>query len=427
MMRTRYPWGAICGCIALSCFGTHYLSAAEPWEREAAEEFARRFAFQAPIDVPEVDGAWWQITRNPDLGALTGILTKEDAEEQGGRRQEPVDFAIWQAADGTWQLVSCIRNTKEVGYTRLFFRWEGQGLTDTEWEAKGVFHRADPRFGESPGYLQAPHTIVINGVYHMFYNSGSKIFCMTSDDGKRFVRRRNENGSLVVVGGCGRDLNISHINGLWHLYYVGSDGDMCRTSADLENWSDPIRVTCGPFESPFLVRREDCFYLFVSSRGQGPLGRVYRPSDPLDFGTEDERHLITSVFEPPHVASEIVQHGDRYYIAVYSLKQEDLGIRMARLKWVKKSPQQIVAWRIENLPRFRPRTTAELAEGKEWRGAWHAHKKRLDELREAKQQMGQDAYDKAVSEAQEVFRLKSKSIRHKWKQIKTIERNNDEK
>ena len=42
--------------------------------------------------------------------------------------------------------------------------------------------------------------------------------------------------------------------------------------------------------------------------------------------------MISSVFEPPRVASEIVQHEGRYYIAVYSLKQEDLGIQMARLE-----------------------------------------------------------------------------------------------
>jgi len=433
MTGTRLSWGAVCGCVAMSYFIGCQLSAAEPWKRKAAEEFARKFAFEAPIDVPEVDGAWWQIARNPDLGDLTGVLTKAEAEEKGVRRQEPVDFAIWQATDGTWQLVSCIRNTKEVGYTRLFFRWEGQSLTDTEWEPKGIFHRADPSVGESPGYLQAPQTIIVNGIYHIFYNSGPKIFCMTSKDGKSFERRRNKKGSLVVVAGCGRDLNIAHVDGLWHLYYVGSDGDMCRTSADLENWSDPIRVTSGPFESPFLVRRDDDFYLFASSRGQGPLGRVYRSSDPLDFGAEDERRLISSVFNPPHVASEIVQHEGKCYITVYSLEQKDLGIRMARLKWVEKSPQQIAAWRIENYPRFRPRTSAELAEGKQWRSAWQAHKRGLDELRRRKEEMGQEAYNKAVNEAREAFRLESESIKRKWRQIKqqpqnhTDERDNDER
>src|SRR3954466_15497618 len=57
---------------------------------------------------PEIDGEWWQIARNPDLGPLSSPT------------QEPVDFAIWRAADGAWQLSSCVRGTKEAGKTRLF-------------------------------------------------------------------------------------------------------------------------------------------------------------------------------------------------------------------------------------------------------------------------------------------------------------------
>ena len=49
--------------------------------------------------VPRIEGEWWQISGNPDLGKFTTD------------RQQPVDFAIWQAADGTWQLWSCIRST----------------------------------------------------------------------------------------------------------------------------------------------------------------------------------------------------------------------------------------------------------------------------------------------------------------------------
>ena len=52
---------------------------------------------------PRVVGDWWQVAGDPDLGGLT----RKD--------QQPVDFAVWQAADGTWQLWSCIRGTGEPG------------------------------------------------------------------------------------------------------------------------------------------------------------------------------------------------------------------------------------------------------------------------------------------------------------------------
>ena len=43
------------------------------------------------IPVPVVEGNWWTIASTPDLGKLN---------KPG---QEPVDFGVWQAADGTWQ------------------------------------------------------------------------------------------------------------------------------------------------------------------------------------------------------------------------------------------------------------------------------------------------------------------------------------
>ncbi len=85
-----------------------------------AEESSRH------VLVPEIDGDWWKIAGNPDLGKYTS------------KSQQPVDFTIWQAADGTWQLWSCIRHTRYGGKTRLFYRWEGQQLTDRDWKPLGI-------------------------------------------------------------------------------------------------------------------------------------------------------------------------------------------------------------------------------------------------------------------------------------------------
>ncbi len=54
-------------------------------------------AAQPPVLVPQIDGDWRVVARQPDLGPYTTP------------KQQPVDFAVWQAADGTWQLWSCIR------------------------------------------------------------------------------------------------------------------------------------------------------------------------------------------------------------------------------------------------------------------------------------------------------------------------------
>ena len=82
------------------------------------------------IMIPAVDGEWWQVSGDPDLGEYTTP------------KQQPVDFGVWQAADGTWQLWSCIRHTNVGGNTRLFYRWQGKDLTGTDWSPMGnLTHR----------------------------------------------------------------------------------------------------------------------------------------------------------------------------------------------------------------------------------------------------------------------------------------------
>ena len=66
--------------------------------------------------LPTIDGSWWQVAGDPDLGKYTS------------ERQQPVDFAIWQAADGYWQIWSCIRHTKCGGTHDCSIAGRGQRL-----------------------------------------------------------------------------------------------------------------------------------------------------------------------------------------------------------------------------------------------------------------------------------------------------------
>ncbi len=162
--------------------------------------------------LPVIVGDWWQVAGQPDLGKYTSD------------NQEPVDFAVWQAADGSWQLWSCIRNTKCGGVTRLFHRWEGQRLTDTDWKPMGIAMMGDPNYGESVGGLQAPHVVKHDGLYWMVYGDWNNICFATSKDGKTFKRRVQPNGKTGVFtegpGANTRDPCLIHIDGLWHCYYT---------------------------------------------------------------------------------------------------------------------------------------------------------------------------------------------------------------
>jgi len=288
---------------------------------------------EEPVLVPRLASDWWTVAEDPDLGDLTDP------------KQQPVDFAVWQAAEGTWQLWSCIRHTKCGGNTRLFHRWEGKNLTDPDWAPKGIAMQADPQYGETSGGLQAPHVVRIDGVYHLFYGDWEHICLATSEDGKSFTRRVNADGrtGMFTEGlGCNtRDPMVLQVGDAWHCYYTAfpeqKGAVYCRVSPDLRHWSDSRIVAFGgaagtnPFsaECPHVVFHEGYYYLFRTQKyGPNDHTSVYRSPDPLDFGVQDDQYLACTL---PVAAPEIVVHEGQWYIAALlpSLK----GIRVARLAW----------------------------------------------------------------------------------------------
>lgn len=285
--------------------------------------------------MPQIDGTFWTVAGDPDLGPLTDP------------KQQPVDFAIWQAADGTWQLWSCIRHTKCGGRTRLLYGWEGRSITDTNWRPLGVRMQADEKFGETTGGLQAPYAVRIGDLYHMFYGDWVNICLQTSRDGKFFERRINRDGRTALFGegadDNARDPMVLRVGSLWFAYYTAHPGRQgavyLRTSADLEHWSEPLRVAFGgqsgqgssSAECPFVVERGGWYYLLRTQRyGQSARSRVYASRNPMDFGANDDRCLVG---ELPIAAPEIIRDGEREYLACLlpSLK----GIQVARLKWTR--------------------------------------------------------------------------------------------
>jgi len=296
--------------------------------------------------IPRIDGDWWQVAGDPDLGSYTGA------------GQQPVDFGVWQAADGAWQLWSCIRHTRCGGKTRLFHRWEGRKLTDPDWKPMGVALEADPKFGETPGGLQAPHVVKVGDRYLMFYGDWHNICLAESRDGKTFQRVVNDQGRVQLFSEDARDPRRDAntrdpmallVGDTYHCYYTahaeGKGKDYCRTSKDLKSWSDSKVVAfggsagSGPYtaECPFVVRHAEsgAYYLFRTQRyGAAAQTSVYRSLDPFDFGVEDDRCLVGRL---PVAAPEIIHHEGQWYIAALmpSLK----GIQIARLKWTPKTTE----------------------------------------------------------------------------------------
>jgi len=289
----------------------------------------------AEIRQPQFIGDWWTIAGDPDLGSLTTT------------NQQPVDFAIWQAADGSWQLLSCIRGTKEPGHTRLFHRWEGIRLTDTNWIPMGIAMQAIASVGEQQGGLQAPFVFRDGPEFVIFYGGWESICSASRYDGKRFDRRVNANGKVTLFGegpdANTRDPMVIRIGDLWHCYYTAHPGrqgaDYCRTSRDLKIWSDAKIVArggeagAGPYsaECPFVVElSRGEFYLFRTQRyGKDAISRLYHSHDPMDFGVDhDANHLVGTI---PVAAPEILRVGEKWYMA--ALLPTLKGIQVREFTW----------------------------------------------------------------------------------------------
>ena len=287
--------------------------------------------------IPTITGDWRTIAQDPDLGPLTSP------------DQEPVDFGIWQAADGSWQLWSCLRKTRCGGQTRLFFRWEADRLTDPDWRALGIAMQADPGVGETPGGLQSPFVLKADGLYHMLYGDWESICLATSSDGRIFTRHCGPHGRPALFtegpGANTRDPMVLRIGDLYHCYYTAfpnnQGGVYCRTSSDLRVWSESKVVAFGgsagtgpsAAECPFVVYEEHsaCYYLFRTQRyGLDAQTTVYRSRDPLYFGIDDDDGY--RVCTMPVAAPEVIAHDGKCYLAC--LLPDLKGIRIAPLEWL---------------------------------------------------------------------------------------------
>lgn len=284
--------------------------------------------------LPVVESQWWQVAGNPDLGPYTSD------------KQEPVDFAVWQAADGTWQLWSCIRNTKCGGHTRLFYRWEGKNITDTNWKPMGIAMMAQAEFDEPVGGLQAPHVIKKDGWYWMFYGDWDDICLARSKDGKTF-KRVFMSGKSAALFSEGPDVNTRDAMLLltkdkWYCYYTACPAKkgyvFCRTSDDLKNWSDSVIVAYGgqagtgwaSAECPHVVEPAPGHYYLFRTQYYGPGAKtsVYYSQNPHNFGIDNDTYYLGKY---NMAAPEIVKDGGQYYVASLNLNLD--GIRVAKITW----------------------------------------------------------------------------------------------
>lgn len=285
--------------------------------------------------VPRLNGPWVQIVGRPQL------------EKWASPEAEPVDFTIFQADNGDWQLISCIRKTTHPGSGRLLYRWSSPELQLTNWKPEGIFLSSRPEWEHAEGKVQAPFHVKEMDKHYLFYNSRG-CHLLTSENGLNF-----EPVEKKVIFSMGRDVCILDDrdgSGKWIAYYTSPErginsatGDhtiRARTAKKLEGpWSETATeippITSPPVgykflyaESPLVIKRGNYYYRFEQLH-------VYVSKDPMKWSGPPIANLAP---EDPIklLAPEIVTYNGQDYLLAYQWQNDDpRGIFIAPLVWEK--------------------------------------------------------------------------------------------
>ncbi|BDD12565.1 hypothetical protein FUAX_49970 (plasmid) [Fulvitalea axinellae] len=202
-------------------------------------------------------------------------------------------------------------------------------------------------FSDGGAEIWAPHIIRNGDLYHMYYTkigTPREIHHVTSKD--LYTWSKSEGPVLALSNEFSDNLKNKdpmvfrdEDRNQWIMYYsVLKDAKHWvvgySTSKDLDNWSD-MKIcfdenTESPgVESPFVVKRGDDFYLFLSAR-PWPVGGedIFRSQSPFRWEVKDKVKRI----DPWH-AAEVVQDIDgKWYLTLSSGIQAD-DLKIAPLNW----------------------------------------------------------------------------------------------
>ncbi len=220
-----------------------------------------------------------------------------------------------------------------------------KNLLQKQWDKKTFALTVNPNPPWNEEHLWAPHIILHNGVYYMFYCAGDKdntkykIHLATSPDLKTW--KRHPKNPMIVDGFDARDPCILKLKDKWIMYYTanrpahkGNHVVMAVTSDDLINWKNPkvvfthptIGTFGGPTESPFVVERNGKFYLFLCTNTPYDDSAAYVSDNPFHWDIKNK------VGKFPAHAAEIFQDNDgKWFISRAGWGRK--GVYLAPLIW----------------------------------------------------------------------------------------------
>lgn len=295
----------------------------------------------AKIETPTITGEWQHIFNPND--------TRSDIDTTWYTN----DHCFVKGADGKWHGYGIIGHkpiNPWTGETR-FFHISAKTFNQAKWEDHDYALETKPG---AERVLWAPHVFheAESDTWHMFYNIGNMQenapyyaswgqLCR-ADSKDMFNWERHPLNPLFSDPGHARDSYILKDENIYYYYYTRTFDEVdlrscvaVRTSPDLKHWSGPKIVHTQSFEcdwggdaeSPFVVKKDGLFYLFICrAMTEYNQTHVYWSESPDEFPIEN------FVCELPTHASEVVKISeDEWYIS--NTGWDKKGLFVAKLDW----------------------------------------------------------------------------------------------
>ncbi|WP_217447623.1 family 43 glycosylhydrolase [Maribellus comscasis] len=241
---------------------------------------------------------------------------------------------IYNAKDKKWHLYGII--SPQTNFIHLI----ADSLTQKGWVK-------EKPFSDGAVEIWAPHIIFHNNLYHMFYTKigiPREIHHVVSRD--LFNWSKSEKPVLALKNELTENMKNKdpmvfrdEANKQWIMYYSMMKDDKhwvvgYSTSDNLNNWSDPKicfdeNTDMPGVESPFVVKRGEYYYLFLSAR-PWPVGGedIFRSKSPFLWKIKDLVRRIN-----PWHAAEVIQDLDGQWYLTLSSGTQCKDFRMAPLYW----------------------------------------------------------------------------------------------